>query len=103
MGRTAKHRGRKTFTVSRLPFSSSAREPFEDRKMETKYLTPKEVAELLNIKPRTLETWRLRGHPLKFHKLGPKTVRYTEADVIAFANRDVRTSTSQQPRQLASV
>ena len=54
-----------------------------------KLLDQVEAAALLNLKPRTLEAWRLRGQTdLPFRKVGPKAVRYAEADVIAFANRD---------------
>ena len=72
--------------------------------METKLLSTIEAAALLNLKPQTLELWRTRGRnkDLPFRKIGPKTVRYAQADVIAFANRDVRTRTSQRPQQLAA-
>lgn len=45
-------------------------------------LTPAEVADLLKVKPRTLEDWRLgrAGPALPFVRLG-RTVRYRAADV----------------------
>ena len=79
------------------------REPFEESKMETKLLSTVEAAALLNLKPQTLEIWRIRGKTdLPYRKIGTKTVRYAESDVIAYMNRDVRTSTSQKPRHLAA-
>lgn len=44
-------------------------------------LTPRQVAELLHVTPRTLEDWRCRrGVELPFVKLGG-VVRYRRADV----------------------
>lgn len=45
-------------------------------------LTPVEVCDLLKVKPRTLEDWRLRrsGPELPFVRLG-RTVRYRSDDV----------------------
>jgi excisionase family DNA binding protein len=47
-----------------------------------KLLTPAQVAEILNVKPRTLEDWRMRGTGphLPFVRLG-RTVRYRADDV----------------------
>jgi excisionase family DNA binding protein len=53
-------------------------------------LTPVEVCDLLKVKPRTLEDWRLRrsGPELPFVRLG-RTVRYREADVRALIERNM--------------
>lgn len=68
-----------------------------------KLLTTVEAAALLNLKPNTLEIWRVRGRlDLPYRVVGSRSVRYAEEDVIAFANRDVRTSTSQKPRHLSA-
>jgi hypothetical protein len=70
------------------------------RTME-RLLTTIEAAQLLNLKPNTLEIWRIRGvKDLPYRIVGTRSVRYAEHDVIAFANRDVRTSTSQKPCRL---
>jgi excisionase family DNA binding protein len=47
-------------------------------------LTPREVSELLQVRPRTLEDWRSRrnGPALPFVRLG-RAVRYRRADVEA--------------------
>ncbi len=71
--------------------------------MATKLLTTVEAAALLNLKPNTLEIWRVRGQDeLPYRVVGSRSVRYAEEDVIAFANRDVRTSTSQKSRNAAA-
>ena len=46
-------------------------------------MTPAEVADLLHIRPSTLEAWRLRGTgpKLPFAKIG-HAVRYREDDVL---------------------
>lgn len=47
-------------------------------------LTPKEAAELLDIKVNTLATWRChKRYPLPYIKCGRK-IRYKEADINAF-------------------
>jgi excisionase family DNA binding protein len=52
-------------------------------------LTIAEVAELLGVSERTLETWRYRGRGPAFIRVGKKVVRYRLSDVEAFleANR----------------
>lgn len=72
--------------------------------MAPKLLTTVEAAALLNLKPNTLEIWRVRGSQpdLPFRVVGVRSVKYAEADVIAFMNRDVRTSTSQKRPHLAA-
>ncbi|SEJ55537.1 helix-turn-helix domain-containing protein [Frateuria terrea] len=62
--------------------------------MATKLLTPAEVCEILSIKPRTLEDWRLgrSGPSLPFVRLG-RTVRYREEDVEAL----IKESLSMDP------
>lgn len=62
-----------------------------------KLFTNTETAELLGIRPNTLEQWRLRGGiGPKFLKIG-RSIRYSEADVIAWLNAQTCTSTSQYP------
>ena len=56
-------------------------------------LTPRETAELLHVRPRTLEDWRSRatGPALPFVRLG-RAVRYRRADV----ERLIESSTQQR-------
>lgn len=53
-------------------------------------LTPVEVCELLKVRPRTLEDWRLgrSGPALPFVRLG-RTVRYRRDDVQRLINDSV--------------
>lgn len=51
------------------------------------HLKPAEVAKRLNVSNRTLTTWRERGQGPAFLDMGPRTVRYTEADVKAYEDR----------------
>lgn len=47
---------------------------------QSKLLDQNEVAEMLSVKPRTLEYWRLNGIGPKYVKVG-KLVRYREIDI----------------------
>lgn len=61
-----------------------------------KLLTTDQVAEILNLSPRTLEGYRHKGSPepgLPFVKYG-RAVRYRESDVLKFRDARVRASTS---------
>lgn len=53
-------------------------------------LTPLQVGEILQVKPRTLEDWRARrcGPALPFVRLG-RTVRYRRADVLRLVESNV--------------
>lgn len=62
-----------------------------------KLLTNRSTADLLGIKPNTLEIWRLHGKGPTFRKLGrtkSAPIRYSEADVIRWLNEQSFTSTS---------
>ena len=50
---------------------------------------------ILNVSPRTLQAWRVRGCGPKFRKLG-RSVRYRLEDVQAFVNENVHQSTSEK-------
>lgn len=56
-------------------------------------LKPDEAAALLGIGVRTLELWRQTGDGPTFVKLGPKLIRYREADLAAFVEAAARTNT----------
>ena len=55
-------------------------------------LNERVVAELLNVKIKTLQSWRVRGCGLKFVKLG-HLVRYRGEDLRDYLDSQVRTTT----------
>ena len=63
-----------------------------------KLLNNDQTAELLGLKPNTLEIWRLQGKGPRFRKIG-RNVRYAESDVLAWLDTHTFTSTSQQSAQ----
>lgn len=69
-------------------------------------LTTTEASKLINVSPRTLEGYRLRGGGPPFFRVGPRSVRYTVADLLAWALRERRLSTSEmspgRPRSVAT-
>jgi excisionase family DNA binding protein len=54
-----------------------------------RYLTPRQLSEMLSIPAKTLEMWRWRGVGPKFHKFG-KLVRYKETDVQAWIKANAK-------------
>lgn len=58
-------------------------------------LNERQVAELTGMSARSLQSWRLRGGGPAFVKLG-RAVRYRRADVTAWVESTLRTSTSHQ-------
>lgn len=61
-------------------------------------LNTAEAAEILHIKPITLDIKRIEGGgPRYFRPPGTRKVLYSERDVLAFLASGARTSTSQQP------
>lgn len=66
-------------------------------------LTTKQAAEKLQVKETTLEQWRWNGKGPRFIKLG-RCVRYRTADLEAFQEERVFTSTTEAqggPRKAA--
>ena len=59
-----------------------------------KLLTNAEVAQLLAVRPNTLEIWRTKGVGPVYRKLN-RAVRYVEADVVAWIDAQTRSNTSQ--------
>lgn len=53
-----------------------------------------EAAAYLNVQPATLEQWRWNGRGPKFVKIG-RSVRYRQADLDAFLEERVFTSTTE--------
>lgn len=45
-------------------------------------LTPKEAAAFLQVSEKTLEKWRTKGTGPKFRRLGHRTVRYSQDDLL---------------------
>ncbi|MFA7405310.1 MAG: helix-turn-helix domain-containing protein [Pelobacteraceae bacterium] len=56
--------------------------------------TTKQAAEFLQIKETTLEQWRWNGKSPRFIKMG-RCVRYRKADLEAFMNERVYSSTTE--------
>ncbi len=61
--------------------------------MGSPYLTTRQAAEYLNLSPRTMEGFRVRGGGPEFHKFGRK-VLYRSDDLELWAESRKRTSTS---------
>lgn len=61
-----------------------------------KLLNTPQTAEILGLRPNTLEIWRVQGKGPTYRKVG-KLVRYSESDVLAWLDTQSRTSTSQRP------
>ena len=57
----------------------------------------KEAARRLNLSPRTLQAWRLRGGGPQFRKIG-RRVMYAEPDLAAFVDAGTRAHTSEEAR-----
>ncbi|MDP3383075.1 MAG: helix-turn-helix domain-containing protein [Phenylobacterium sp.] len=60
--------------------------------MVPRLLKTVEAAAFLGVSPRTLEDWRLRGGGPRFRKMR-RAVRYHPADLISFADQDIRENT----------
>lgn len=57
-----------------------------------------EMSRMLEIKPKTAETWRVRGFGPKYIKVGA-LVRYRKSDIRAWMeNRTVRSTSESLPR-----
>jgi predicted DNA-binding transcriptional regulator AlpA len=50
------------------------------------FLTQREAAELLRLKPRTLELYRRHGKGPCYRKLGPRRVLYARAELLAWVD-----------------
>jgi predicted site-specific integrase-resolvase len=57
-------------------------------------LTETETANLLRVKPKTLQEWRRRGHSLRYVRISAGCIRYRLGDVIHFQESRLRRSTS---------
>jgi predicted DNA-binding transcriptional regulator AlpA len=59
-----------------------------------KLLTSRQTADLLGLKPHTLETWRWRGVGPRHVRCG-RLIRYAEADVLAWIEAQTHQNTTQ--------
>jgi predicted DNA-binding transcriptional regulator AlpA len=59
-------------------------------------LTPKEAAAFLQLSEKTLEKWRSKGTGPKFRRMGHRTVRYSQDDLL---NWPGMVSTTQEALQ----
>jgi predicted site-specific integrase-resolvase len=64
--------------------------------VSTRHLNQNELAERLNISPRTLERWRWRGEGPPFLKIGGRCV-YRLEDIERYEAGRLRDSTTSQP------
>ena len=52
--------------------------------MNDRFLTTKEVADLLRISPRTLENWRQRGGGPPYRVISQRLVRYSREELMVW-------------------
>lgn len=57
-------------------------------------LTENEAARLLNLTPRALQAWRLRGGGPLFVRISGRAIRYRPSDLRAWIEQRIRASTS---------
>ncbi len=60
------------------------------------FLTEKQAGEVLQVSPRTLQGWRLRGIGPKFVRFSARGIRYRRMDIEAWAASRLVSSTSQK-------
>jgi excisionase family DNA binding protein len=63
--------------------------------MNSEFMTTKQAAALIGLKPNTLEIWRLRGGGPRYIKFG-RAVRYRQSDLETYIESQTRESTSQE-------
>jgi DNA-binding transcriptional MerR regulator len=80
---------------------NAARQPAEQNQLigagvSTRHLNQRELAERLNISPRTLERWRWIGEGPPFLKIGGRCV-YRLQDIERYEAKQLRESTTTLP------
>ncbi|MBU1980423.1 MAG: helix-turn-helix domain-containing protein [Gammaproteobacteria bacterium] len=65
--------------------------------MKPQLIDTVKAAEYLDVKPNTLEGWRIQGKGPAYKKIG-RLVRYTTDELNAYIDKQSRTSTSQVVR-----
>jgi excisionase family DNA binding protein len=68
-----------------MPNAASQIKP-RDASSLPEFLTQSEAAELLRLKPRTLEVYRRHGKSPAYRKLGPRRVLYSRTELIAWVD-----------------
>lgn len=66
-----------------------------------KLLNNADTAEILGVRPNTLDGWRVKGIGPVYRKIG-RAVRYVESDVLAWLDAQTHTSTSQYSTHMKS-
>lgn len=61
---------------------------------QQRLLNEHEAAEILQIKVSTLRSWRVKGSPLPFRRIG-RAIRYAPQDIAAFIDAGKATSTTE--------
>lgn len=72
--------------------------------MQTKQsplLNQNEVAEMIGVKPRTLEDWRITGAGPRFIRISKRCVRYQLDDVLTWVDARSVASTAEPIREAA--
>ena len=69
---------------------------------ESEFLTTKQAASYLSIKPNTLEVWRVQGRGPTFAQFG-RAIRYRVSDLENYALACTRRSTSEYEQRAAGV
>jgi hypothetical protein len=64
-----------------------------DAQYDDQLLRPAEAARLLNVTPRCLQDWRLKGIGPRFIRMSPKLVQYRRSDLEKFI--DTRRSAAE--------
>jgi predicted DNA-binding transcriptional regulator AlpA len=57
-------------------------------------LKEREVAKLLKVSPRTLQSWRLKGYGPPYRQISSRCIRYDQDDVSRYLASTKRRSTS---------
>lgn len=60
----------------------------------TPYLTTKEAATYLRVSAQQMEIWRVKGGGPKYLKFADRLIRYSRVELEAWADANVKTSTS---------
>lgn len=66
--------------------------------MTAQLLTTAQAAEVLDVHPATLATWRTEGRGPRFIKIGERNVRYARSELEAWLDSQVRTGTRETQR-----
>ncbi len=58
-------------------------------------LTEQQAATLLNVAPRTLQKWRIKGGGPRFVRMSRRCIRYWPKDIKEWAQNRIKSSTSE--------